>query len=407
MLVGQRRPRLQTRPRYSAPTPPFPKCPQRPNFVIPRAVAESMTPAPNPTIPEVPPAPQLRHSARSRGIHDPCPQPRHSRSTPSAPASSFRAQSRNPSPASQRISQRSQRPLHSTMDTATSRSMTALCRVTVCAEADDGVGRATASPSPNTPPLLRAHRAIPEVPLAPQLRHSARSRGIHDPCPQPRHSRSTPSAPTSSFRAQSRNPSPASQRISQRSQRPLHSTMDTATSRSMTALCRVTVCAEADDGVGKGNGVPVSKTRPRYSAPTAPFPKYPQRPNFVIPRAVAESMTPAPNPTIPEVPPAPQLRHSARSRGIHDPCPQPRHSRSTPSAPTSSFRAQSRNPSPASQRISQRSQRPLHSTMDTATSRSMTALVFRGQLRNPVPAKPKLRHSATAHGMSMYTLRGP
>ena len=177
-----------------------------------------MTPAPHPAIPEVPPAPQLRHSARSRGIHDPCPQPRHSRSAPSAPASSFRAQSRNPSPASQRInqiiqrplhstmdtatsrsmtalvfrgqsrnpspasqriSQRSQRPLHSTMDTATSRSMTALCRVTVCAEADDGVGRATASPSPNTPPLLRA---------------------------QPRHSRSAPSAPTSSFRAQSRNP---------------------------------------------------------------------------------------------------------------------------------------------------------------------------------------------------------
>ena len=262
-------PLLRAQPRHSR------SAPSAPNFVIPRAVAESMTPAPNPAIPEVPPAPQLRHSARSRGIHDPCPQPRHSRSTPSAPTSSFRAQSRNPSPASQRISQRSQcplhstmdtatsrsmtalvfrgqsrnpspasqrisqrsqRPLHSTMDTATSRSMTALCRVTVCAEADDGVGRATASPSPNTPPLLRAHPVIPEVPPAPQLRHSARSRGIHDPCPQPRHSRSSS-----------------------------------------------------------------------------------QRPNFVIPRAVAESMTPAPHPAIPEVPPASQLRHSAHSRGIHLP----------------------------------------------------------------------------------------
>ena len=43
MFVGQRRPRLQTRPRYSAPTAPFPKCPQRPSFVIPRAVAESIS----------------------------------------------------------------------------------------------------------------------------------------------------------------------------------------------------------------------------------------------------------------------------------------------------------------------------------------------------------------------------
>ena len=221
------------------------------------------------------------------------------------------------------------------MDTATSRSMTALCRVMVCAEADDDVRRATASPSPNTPPLLRA---------------------------QPRHSRSTPSAPTSSFRAQSRNPSPASQRISQRIQRPLHSTMDTATSRSMTALCRVTVCAEADDGVGRATASPSPNTPPLLRA-------------------------------------------------------QPRHSRSTPSAPTSSFRAQSRNPSPASQRISQRSQRPLHSTMDTATSRSMTALVFRGQSRNPSPASQRINqiiqrplHStmdtATSRSMTALVFRG-
>ena len=136
------------------------------------------------------------------------------------------------------------------------------------------------------------------------------------PAPNPAIPEVPPSAPASSFRAQSRNPSPASQRINQKIQRPLHSTMDTATSRSMTALCRVTVCAEADDGVGRATASPSPNTPPLLP-PTPPFPKCPQRPNFVIPRAVAESMTPAPHPAIPEVPLAPQLRHSVRSRGIH------------------------------------------------------------------------------------------
>ena len=141
---------------------------------------------PTPTISEIPPAPKLRHSARSRGIHAPCPH--HSRSTPSTQTSSFRAQSRNPCPlpppfpkypqhpnfviprtvaesisACQRISQRSQRPLHSTMDTATSRSMTVLYRVTVCAGTDDVVGRATASPPPTRSPSLRTPPVITEV----------------------------------------------------------------------------------------------------------------------------------------------------------------------------------------------------------------------------------------------------
>ena len=133
--------------------PPLPKYPQHPNTVIPRAVAESIS-------------------------------------------------------ACQRISQRSQRPLHSTMDTATSRSMTVLCGVTVCAGTDDGVGRATVSPPPTRSPSLRAPPVTPEVPAAPKHRHSARSRGIHAPCLQP-----------------------------------------------------------------------------------PPFPKYPQHPNFVIPRAVAESIS--------------------------------------------------------------------------------------------------------------------
>ena len=76
------------------------------------------------------------------------------------------------------------RPLHSTMDTATSRSMT-------------GVGRARAYASHVAPPSFALHvrlravpgrtrprppsppPAIPEVPSAHKLRHSARSRRIH------------------------------------------------------------------------------------------------------------------------------------------------------------------------------------------------------------------------------------
>ena len=203
-----------------------------------------------------------------------------------------------------------------------------------------------------------------------------------------RHSRSSCRIQTSSFRAQSRNPSPryqrirqlrnpapsapkprhspkyplhpnfvipravaesifACQRIRQRSQCPLHSSMDTATSRSMTVL------------VGQGRLYPLAlfsrhsrsscriqtssfraqsrNPSPRYQrirqlrnpAPSAPkprhSPKYPLHPNFVIPRAVAESIF-------------------------------------------------------ACQRIRQRSQCPLHSSMDTATSRSMTVLVGQGRL---------------------------
>ena len=63
--------------------PSFPKCLSNPNFVIPRAVAESISALPThqavaessalcaqtPSFPAVPSAPKLRHSARSRGIH--------------------------------------------------------------------------------------------------------------------------------------------------------------------------------------------------------------------------------------------------------------------------------------------------------------------------------------------------
>ena len=107
VLVGQRFPRRPTRSRYSGPsrhsrskrrTPtssfraqsrnpcplptPFPKYPQHSNFVIPCAVAESISPAP--TFSEVPAAPQLRHSARSRGIHLPLPMLQPEKPAPSA-----------------------------------------------------------------------------------------------------------------------------------------------------------------------------------------------------------------------------------------------------------------------------------------------------------------------------------
>ena len=139
VLVGQRRPRPQHAPRHSVPLPSFPKYPQNPNTVIPRAVAESIS-------------------------------------------------------ACQRISQRSQHPLHSTMDTATSRSMTVLCGVTVCAGTDDGVGRATASPPPTRSPSLRTPPVISEVPAAPKYRHSARSRGIHLRLPTHQPEKPAPSA---------------------------------------------------------------------------------------------------------------------------------------------------------------------------------------------------------------------
>ena len=111
----------------------------------------------------------------------------------------------------------------------------------------DGVGRPTVSPSPDRPSSFRLSR----------------------------HSRSTRRPQTSSFRAQSRNPCLPSQCISQRIQRPLHSAMDTATSRSMTAWV--------------GRRCPRPPTGPRHSV----------------------------SPVIPEVPADPKLRHSARSRGIH------------------------------------------------------------------------------------------
>ena len=175
------------------------------------------------------------------------------------------------------------------MDTATSRSMTVLCGVTVCAGTDDGVGRATASPPPTRSPSLRTPPVISEVPAAPKYRHSARSRGIHAPCLQPPPFPKYMQNPNFVIPRAVAESISACQRINQRSQHPLHSTMDTATSRSMTVLCGVTVCAGTDDVVGRATASPPPTRSPSLRAP----------------------------PVIPEVPAEPKYRHSARSRGIH------------------------------------------------------------------------------------------
>ena len=261
---------LVKRRHFRAPTPSSsssPKYPPHPNFVIP----------------EVPSAPQLRHP----------------RSTLHTPTSSFPKCPLHPNfvilravaesiSACQRTPQKIQRPLHATMDTATSRSMTALCGVTVCARADDGVGKTTASPCSDTLLLV-----IPEVPAAPQLRHprsTLRTPTSSSPkcplhpnfvipevpsAPQLRHPRSARCIQTSSFPKCPLHPNfvilravaesiSACQRTPQKIQRPLHATMDTATSRSMTALCRVTVCARADDRVGKTTASPSPDTPPSF-----------------------------------------------------------------------------------------------------------------------------------------------
>ena len=116
-------------------------------------------------------------------------------------------------------------PLHSSMDTATSRSMTVL------------VGQARLCPPP----------------------------------PFSRHSRSTRRTQTSSFRAQSRNPSPPA---------------NTSTRKSSAPALHYGYCDFAQyDGVGRASASLSSATL------LPSFPKYPPNPNFVIPRAVAESIS--------------------------------------------------------------------------------------------------------------------
>ena len=92
---------------------------------------------------------------------------------------------------------------------------------------------------------------------------------------------------------------------------------------------KATVYAKADNGVGRATAPPSRHPRSTLRPQTSSFPKYPPHPNFVILRAVAESISPC-------------------------------------------------------QRTTQKIQRPLHATMDTATSRSMTALVSRRCMRRRI-----------------------
>ena len=135
----------------------------------------------------------------------------------------------------------------------------------------DDVGKATVFPSPDTPPSLRPLPSFPEYPQNPNFVIPRAVAESISPC----------------------------QRISQRIQRPLRPTMDTATSRSMTALVR--------------RRCPHLPTRPRHSAPP--------RMTALVRRRCSRLPT-RPRPSAPS-----------------------RHSRSTRRTQTSSFRAQSRNPS--------------------------------------------------------------
>ena len=287
--VGRARASLSS----GTPLPSFPKCLSNPNAVIPGVAAES----------------KPRHSPQ-------CPL-RPNFVIPRAVAESIFA--------CQRISQRSQCPLHSTMDTATSRSMTVLV----------GQGR-----------------------LCPLALFS-------------RHSRSSCRTQTPSFRAQSRNPSPRYQRIRQlRNPAPTAPKLrHSARSRGI-HLCLPTHQAEKPvpsalhygycdfaqyDGVGRASASLSSATL------LPSFPKCLSNPNFVIPGVAAES--------------------------------KPRHSPQCPLHPNFVIPRAVAESIFACQRIRQRSQRPLHSTMDTATSRSMTVLVGQGRL---CPLALFSRHSRSA-----------
>ena len=315
---------MRTAPSFHAvPSAPKPRhstqCPLHTNFVIPRAVAESISALPRHQ-PERPAPPALhygycdfaqydgrRHFDGSCGIQRRLrPNPAISRSAVCAQTPPFHAV---PSASKLRHSARS-RGIHLRVAKASAREASA--------------------------PAL--HYGYCDFAQYDGRRHSDGSCGIQRRLrPNPAIPRSALCIQTSSFRAQSRNPSPRCQGISQRGQRPLHSTMDTATSRSMTAVV-----------------IPMAVANPAPSHST----QCPLHPNFVIPRAVAESISALP-------------RHQ-------------------PERPA-----------------------PLHSTMDTATSRSMTAVVISRAVAessalcaqtppfHAVPSAYKLRHSARSRGIHL------
>ena len=350
------------------------QCPLRPNFVTLRSAPCAQTPS----LCAVPLAPKLRHSARSRGIH--LRLPRH--------------QPWNPAPFALH---------HGYCDFAQydgCRHSRGSCGIQ-CPLRPNPVTLRSA-PCAQTPSLCA-------VPLAPKLRHSARSRGIHlrlprhqpwnpapfaihhgycdfaqydgcrhsrgscgiqcplrpnfvtlrsapcaqtpslcavPPAPKPRHSAQCPLRPNFVIPRAVAESISACQGTSHGIQHPLRSTMDTATSRSMTAVV-------IPEGVAESSAR-CAQTRSFRAVPVAPKLRHsaqcPLRPNFVIPRAVAESISAC----------------QGTSHGI---------------------------------------QHPLRSTMDTATSRSMTAVVIPegvaessarcAQTRSfrAVPVAPKPGHS--------------
>ena len=249
-------------------TSSFPEYPRNPNFVIPGVPAE----------------PKLRHSRSTRGTQ----------------TSSFPEYLRNPNFVIPRAvaesifpcqctNQRTKRPWHSTMDTATSRSMTVVGIPRPSRHSGGSSGTSSFPEYPRNPNFV-----IPGVPAE----------------PKPRHSRSTRGTQTPSFPEYPRNPNFVIPRAvaesifpcqctNQRTKRPWHSTMDTATSRSMT----VVGIPRSSRHSGGSSGT--SSFRGSCGTQTSSFPEYPRNPN----------------PVIPGVPAEPKLRHSARSRGIHLPLP--------------------------------------------------------------------------------------
>ena len=171
----------------------------------------------------------------------------------------------------------------------------------------DGVGRARASLSSGILlPSFPKYAVILVVTAEPKHRHSA----------EPKHRAQCPLHPNFVIPRAVAESIFACQRCSHRSQRPLHSSMDTATSRSMTVL------------VGQGRLCPPASfsrhSRSTRRTETPSFPKYPPNRNAVIPEVPAEpkrrhscSNRRTQTPSFRAVPAAPKLRHSARSRGIH------------------------------------------------------------------------------------------
>ena len=143
--------------------------------------------------------------------------------------------------------------------------------------ADNGVGKATA--------YAKADNGVAKA-TAPPSRHP---RSTH----RPQTSSSPKYPPHPNFvilRAVAESISPC-QRTTQKTQRPLHTTMDTATSRSMTALVSRRRMRRADNGVGKATVPPSRHSRSTRRTQTSSSPKYPPHPNFVIPEVPPHAQT--------------------------------------------------------------------------------------------------------------------